>query len=72
MLNGTLGVLDKQMYDADDWFDAISDLQECIILSHFDEFGNYRYREVEQHFFDTSKGFMHTEEHKVVKKQPEF
>lgn len=48
-------VLDHEIEDEDEWYDAITDMQEGIIQSPFDEFGNYRKREVDLHFFDAEQ-----------------
>ena len=47
-------VLDHNLTESDQWFDAISDLQEDPTMDLFDEFGNYRKRVViqEAEFFD--------------------
>jgi hypothetical protein len=45
-------VLDHEITDDDAWYDAISDLQGSLMNSPFDEYGRYRKREAEMHFFD--------------------
>ena len=48
-------VLNHEIINDTEWYDAVSDMQEGIINSPFDEFGNYRHREVDMHFFDTEQ-----------------
>ena len=48
-------VLDHSLTDDEQWYDAISDLQEGLIHSPFDEFGNYCYREADLHTFDVGE-----------------
>ena len=74
-------VLDHEIEDDDQWYDAISDMQEGIMQSPFDEFGNYRKREVDLHFFDTEQTPTIDEEmdravlaneHTVTSKEPDY
>ena len=48
-------VLDCSIEDHETWYDAVSDLEGGIIHSPFDEFGQYRYRDLELHFFDVGE-----------------
>jgi hypothetical protein len=46
-------VLNHEITDDDAWYDAISVLQGSLMNSPFDEYGRYRKREAEMHFFDS-------------------
>ena len=48
-------VLDHTLTDDEQWYDAISDLQEGILHSPFDTFGNYCYCEADIHTFDAGE-----------------
>ena len=48
-------VLDHKLTDKEQWYDAVSDLADSIISSPFDEFGNFKRRETELHFFDAGE-----------------
>ena len=76
-------VLDHTIKDDEEWYDATTDMQEGIIQSPFDEFGNYRKREVDLHFFDAEQGQMsdeaadyaavyHATEHQMHAREPNY
>ena len=44
-------VLDHTITDKETWYDTDSDLEDLIIHSPFDEFGNFKGREMDLHFF---------------------
>ena len=48
-------ILDSTIYENEKWFDAISDLSEQIIASPFDEFGDFKHRKMDLHFFDAGE-----------------
>ena len=48
-------VLDQTLSNLETWYDTVSDLEEHIIHSPFDEFGNFKEREAELHFFDVGE-----------------
>ena len=48
-------VLDCSIEDEETWYDAISDLEGGILHSPFDEYGQYKYRHTELHFFDAGE-----------------
>lgn len=48
-------VLDSCLTDNENWFDAVSDLEGDILSSPFDEYGNFKCREAELHFFDAGE-----------------
>ena len=55
ILTGDPTILDQTLTDKETWFDTVSDLEDCIIHSPFDEFGNLKEREAELHFFDVGE-----------------
>ena len=48
-------VLDQSITDKETWYDTVSDLENLLIHSPFDEFGNFKEREAELHFFDVGE-----------------
>ena len=50
-------VLDHLISNDNKWYDAVSDLQEQMYHSPFDEFGNYKHREVSLHLMDAGEEF---------------
>ena len=48
-------VLDQTITDEETWYDTVSDLEDLIIHSPFDEFGNFNDREMDSHFFDVGE-----------------
>ena len=54
-VNWDPSVLDQTITDNDTWFDAVSDLEHLVIYNPFDEFGNFKSREAELHFFDVGE-----------------
>ena len=48
-------ILDQTLTDKETWFDTVSDLEEHFIHSPLDEFGIFKEREAELHFFDVGK-----------------
>ena len=48
-------VLNQTISDKETWYDTVSDLEDLIIRSPFDEFGNFKDREMELHFFDVGE-----------------
>ena len=48
-------VLDCTIEDQETWYDALSDIEGGILHSPFDEYGKYRYRDAELHFFDVGE-----------------
>ena len=50
-------ILDNVITNDERWYDAISDLDDGLIHSPFDEFGNYKFREADLHFFDPGEEF---------------
>ena len=48
-------ILDSTTSNDEKWFDAVCNLSKHLISSPFDEFGNYRYREADLHYFDAGE-----------------
>ena len=48
-------VLDQTITNKETWYDTVSDLEDLVIHSPFDEFGNFKDREAELHFFDVGE-----------------
>ena len=47
--------LDQSITNKEAWYDTVSDLESLIIHSPFDEFGNFKEREADLHFFDVGE-----------------
>ena len=48
-------VLDQSITDKETWYDTVSDLESLLIHSPFDEFGDFKEREADLHFFDVGE-----------------
>ena len=48
-------ILDQTITNKETWYDTVSDLEDLVIHSPFDEFGNFKEREAELHFFDVGE-----------------
>ena len=48
-------VLYQTITNKETWYDTVSDLEDLVIHSPFDEFGNFKDREAELHFFDVGE-----------------
>ena len=48
-------IIDSTISDNEKWFDAVSDLSKHIIASPFDEFGDFKHREADLHYFNAGE-----------------
>ena len=48
-------ILDQTITTKETWYDTVSDLEDFVIHSPFNEFGNFKECEAELHFFDVGE-----------------